>query len=159
MTIVDIVHLVKKAAAAAFLDELSSAALGAVVAILPNGGNLTVGFGHKSLQLLFKKLIRSLGGSRRHGSPGFPILLAAGSLAVLGLTLTDGLRLQTLDGQIDLSVFKADDLNLNLLTFGQVLADIADISVRHLRDMYQTGLVIRQGYKGTEVGDGFDSSL
>ena len=66
------------------------------------------------------------------------------------------LGLQPLHGQVDLAVLRADDHDLHILTFGQMLADVADIGVGHLRDMYHAGLVLRQGDECAEIGNGLD---
>ena len=78
----------KTAACAAVL--LSSAALGAVVGILPDGGDLTVGFGHECLQLFLKQLIRGLGSGRRRrsgtGRPAGILVLVLGTCPTLATT-------------------------------------------------------------------------
>ena len=138
---------------------LSSAALGPVIGILPDGRDLAVRLRHKLLQLLLKELIGSLGccGGRRCLPLGtgllrlltFPTAEIAGS----GLILSLGLGLQALNGQIDLAIFIADDHHLHILALGQMLADVADEGVGHLRNMYHAGLIFRQGHKGAEIGD------
>ena len=67
---------------------------------------------------------------------------------------TLGLGLQALDRQVDLAILIADDHNLHILTLSQMLTDVADIGIGHFRNMYHTGLVLRQGNKRTEIGDG-----
>jgi len=149
-------------------SESSSSALGAVVS--PHGRELGVGLGHECLQLFLKQLIRSLGCSRLHRR-------TLGTLLCLGLILETaalpagcpiaaeiigsgaivfalGLGLQSLDGQIDLAIVRTNDHDLYVLSLCQMLADVTDIGIRHLRNMYHTGLVLRQGYKRTEIGDG-----
>ena len=81
--------------------------------------------------------------------------LAAPVFPILPLRL----GLQTLDGQIDLAVVRTDDHDLYILPFGQVLANIADVGVGHLRNMYHSGLIFRQGDERAKIGDGFDFSL
>ena len=175
--------------------------------VCPDGGQLGIGFGHESLQLLFKQLVCSLGGRGLNGCTlrtvvpvlitAFPVLEAAlSALEITALPILEAafptletaafpileaafptletaaftaleiavafpllLGLQTLDGQVDLSVFGADDHNLHILTFGQMLTDVTDICVGDLRNMYHTGLVFRQRYKCAEIGDGFDFAL
>ena len=87
--------------------------------------------------------------------------VTAGAEIALGTAgiFTLGLGLQTLDGQIDLAVFIADDHDLHILTLGQMGSDVADIGVGHLGNMYHAGLVLRQGHEGAEIGDGLDFSL
>ena len=131
---------------------------------MPHGGKLGIGLGHEGLQLFFKQLICGLGsGGRRGCRPGRPGLgrcltlgRCAAEIAPGRGRLSLGLGFQTLDGKIDLAVFRADDYDLHILAFGQEGTDIADVSVGHLRDMYQTGLILRQGNKSTKIGDGFD---
>ena len=159
---------------------LSSPAFGAVVGILTAGGDLTVGLGHKGLQLLFKQLVGSLGSGGRDGCASLGPLLG-GTVEVLALLsglelpalrpvagaeiigpagiLSLGLGLQTLDGQVDLAVFIADDDHLHILALGQVLADIADIGIGYLGNMYHAGLILRQRDKCAEIGDGFYFAL
>ena len=87
----------------------------------------------------------------------FPTLEVSALTALeIAVALSLGLGLQTLDGQVDFAVFGADDHDLYILAFGQMLADIADICVGYLGNMYHAGLVFRQGDKCAEVGDGFD---
>ena len=112
---------------------LSSAALGPVVGVLPDGRDLAVRFTHELLQSLLKQLIRSFGRGRRGGSGadrpilGRRAILPTGSTtaeiaaALSGGILTLGLGLQTLDGQIDLATIQADDHDFHILTFGQIL--------------------------------------
>ena len=69
------------------------------------------------------------------------------------------LGLQTLDGKVDFAVFVADDDNLHILTLGQVLTDVTDIGIGHFRDMYHTGLVLRQSDECSEIGDRLDFSF
>ena len=138
-------------------DFLSSSALGAMVS--PDGGQLGVGFGHECLQLLLKQLVRGLGSGRLHRGSGAlrTVILVLGTVletafgagrtvtgaetTLTGCVLTLRLGFQTLDGQIDLAVLVANDHDLHILTLGQMLADIADIGVGHLGNMYQTGLI------------------
>ena len=137
-----------------------------------DAGELGVGFGHKGLQLILKDLVSGLGSGRLDGSPLRPALLGTGleaafpalgtiialAEAALGPTgiFALGLGLQTFDGQVDLAVFIADDHHLHILTLGQMLADVADIGVGDLRNMYHAGLVLRQGNERAEIGDGLD---
>ena len=144
---------------------LSSSALGAVVRVSLDGGDLAVGFRHEGLQLFFKKLICGLGRGRgdrgRTGRAGSTLLRAAvvAEIAPGRAVLPLGSGFQTLDGQVDLAAFGADDHDLYILTLCQVLTDIADIGVGHLRDMYHAGLVLGQGDKCAEIGDRFDFSF
>jgi len=141
------------------LKELSSAAFGAVVGVLPDGRDLTVGLRHKSLQLFFKKLVGSFGRGGRCGRGAGGSGLTGGSAAeiVPGCAAFPlGLGLQPLDGQVDLAIVCADDHHFHILTFGQVLADVADIGVGNLRNMYHAALVFRQGDERAKIGDGFD---
>ena len=88
----------------------------------------------------------------------FPTLESAlPALEIAALSLRLGL--QALDGQVDFSVVGADDHDLHILTLGQMLADVTDICVGHLGNMYHAGLVFRQGDECAEVGDGFDFAL
>ena len=93
------------------------------------------------------------------------IVLTTGSViaeivaALSGGTFTLRLSLQALDGKIDLSVVGADNGDFYILTFCQMLADIADIGIGHFRNMYQTGLVVGKCHKGTEIGDRFYLAL
>ena len=136
---------------------LSSPALGAVIGILPDGGNLTVGFRHKLLQPLFKQLVSGFG-CRRRGRcrlalPGgiiFPTGTIVGTIAELGCG-----GFQTLNGKIDFAAVYANDNNLDILTFRQVLANITNLCFGDLRDMYHAGLVLGQRNKCTEIGNGF----
>ena len=129
-----------------------------------DGGPLGVGFRHEGLQLFLKELICGLGRRGRGGSAlgtaeiRLTSLVSGGGLPAeaIAAIFTLGLGLQTLDGQVDLAVFCADDHDLDLLAFGQMLAKVADIGIGNLRDMYHAGLVIRQGDKRAEIGDGFD---
>ena len=143
---------------------LSSAALGAVVSA--HGGELGVRFGHKGLQLFLKELVSSLGRGGLHRSR--TLLLRAvlrivatfptgrGLTAGTGSVLPGRLGLQPLDGQIDLAVFVADDNDLHILSLSQMGTDVADIGIGDLRDMYHTGLILRQGDECTKIGNGFD---
>ena len=38
---------------------------------------------------------------------------------------------------------------------GQVLANVADIGIGHLRNMYHAGFILRQGDECTKICDGF----
>ena len=147
---------------------VSSSALGAVVCT--HGGKLGIRLGHESLQLLLKELVRGLGRGGGHGcalgsgllggggilAAGLPALLGCAALAeiVPGGCISLGLGLQTLDGKVDLAVFRADDHHLHILTLGQVLADIADIGIGYFGNMYKAGLILRQGNECAEIGDG-----
>ena len=86
----------------------------------------------------------------------FPALEIAAFPALEVAALSLGLGLQTLDGQVDLSVFSADDHDLHILTLGQMLTDVTDVCIGYLGNMYHAGLVFRQGDECAEVGDGFD---
>ena len=168
----------KKAAAfAAALKYLSSAALGTVLGILLDGGDLAVGLRHESLQLLLEELVSGLGSGGGHGVGTLRTVLAlmlaaltgragmiaavvalaevtAAEIAALTGRVFAGLAgLQTLDGQIDLAVIGADDHDLHILTFGQMLANVADIGIGNLRNMYQTCLILRQRNKCAKIGD------
>ena len=97
-----------------------------------DAGQLGVGLGHESLQLLLEQLVSGLGSGGLDRSPlgtavllgtlgtlletAFPVLeatlTALGTIAALAeialgaaVIFTLGLRLQTLDGQVDLTVF------------------------------------------------------
>ena len=62
-----------------------------------------------------------------------------------------------LDGKIDLSGrVDGNDLDLDLLAHGKVLIDIADVGMRDLRNMYESGPPLRQRNKRAEIGDGLD---
>ena len=157
---------------------LSSSALGAVVSA--HGGKLGVGFGHESLQLLFEQLVSRLGCSRLHrsGTLGTALIAAFAGLKTTfpaectigrcsteiaavptGRILANRLGLQTLDGQVDLAVFIADDNDFDILTLSQMGADITDIGVSDFRDMYHTGLILRQGNECAKISNGLDFSF
>ena len=70
-----------------------------------------------------------------------------------------GSGLQSLNRQIDLSVVCANNHHLHILPFGQMLPDIADISIGNLGNMYHSGLIFRQGYKCAKICDGLDFSF
>ena len=114
--------------------------------VSPHGGQLGVGFRHEGLQLFLEQLVRSLGRSGLHGGSGtlgtvvlgtvlettlgaLPTVAATEIILAGRCVFTLGLGLQTLDGQIDLAVFIADDHNLHILTFGQVRTDITDVGI------------------------------
>ena len=150
--------------------DLSSAALGPTVGILPVRRKIAVGFGHIPLQTLFKQLICGLGFGRRGGSGadrpilGRCVILPTGCVIAEIAALSGGvfalrLGLKTLDGQIDFATIQTDDHNLYILTFGQMLADIADIAAGYLRNMYHTGLVIIPRDKCAKIGDCFYLAL
>ena len=142
-----------------------------------HGGKLAVGLGHEGLQSFFKQLVGTLGGYRLLGCG--PLGLALGTLleiAVIppgrsrgsiivaeivgaGCIFPGLLGLQTLDGQIDLAVFIADNDDLHILTLSQMGADVADVGIGNLRNMYHAGLVFRQGDECAEIGDGLDFSV
>ena len=154
-------------AAASVASESAPSALGAV--IRTDGGKLRVGLGHECLQLLFKQLVSGLGCSRLYRRTlgtglGLALLgietgitastVIGAEIAITALSiLTLGFCLQTLDGQIDLAVFIADDHDLHILTLGQMLTDVADIGIGNLRNMYHAGLVFRQGDECAEICD------
>ena len=157
-------------------DFLSSSALGAVVG--PDGGELGIRFGHECLQLFLEQLVSGLGCSRLHGSAALgagllgPVLILETGVLPTGSTVaatevvgpgggifTLGLGLQALDGQVDFAVFVADDHDLHILTLGQMLADVTDIGIGNLRNMYHAGLVFGQCDKCAEIGDGFYFAL
>ena len=139
-----------------------------MVGILLHGGQLAVRLGHEGLQLFLEQLIRGLGSRGLNRGPLRTVLalileaafppggVAAPEIVGTAGILALGLGLQTLDGQVDLAVLGTDDYYLDLLTLGQVLADVTDIGVGHLGNMYQTGLVLRQGDECAEIGDGLD---
>ncbi len=64
---------------AAALISLTSAALGPVIGVSPNGGDFAVRFAHESLELLLKQLIGGFGcGRRRRGAAA----LSGGTIAL-----------------------------------------------------------------------------
>ena len=137
-----------------------------MVGVLPDRRDLAVGFGHKLLQLFFEELVSGLGFRRGCGrGTGRAVLIAVvGGSAfsaeiVPGGILTLRLGLQSLDRKIDLAVVGVYDHDLNILAFGQMLADITDEGVGYLGNMYQTGLVIGQCHKSTEICDGLYLAL
>ena len=119
-------------------EILSSAAFGAVIS--PKRGNLAVGLGHKGLQFFFKQLIRCFGsgGRRRRCRTGIDRCRAVriAEVAPGRAVLSGGLCFQPLDGEVNFAVVRIDDDNLYFLSFSQVSADIADVGVGYLRDMY-----------------------
>ena len=90
-----------------------------MIGILPNGGNFAVGFRHKLLQTLLKKLIRGLGGSRCCGFgscrtvttvtviPAI-VVCAAAELSASGGVFPLRFGFQPLDGQVYLAVIQPD---------------------------------------------------
>ena len=134
-----------------------------MVGILADGRDLAVRFAHKCLQLLFKQLIRGLGSGRRSGSAlgtglcgstlTAVIAIFSAEIVVAGRTFPLRLGFQTLDGKIDLAIVCADYHDLYVLTFGQMLADIADVGIGYLRNMYHAGLVVIQCDECAEIGD------
>ena len=146
--------------------------------IRTDGGELGIGLRHESLQLFLEQLVSRLGCRGLHGSAlgtGLAltlilvatltgstviiIVIGAEAAIVSGRTFPLRLGLQTLDRQIDLAVIIGDDHDLHILTLGQMLADIADVGIGHLRNMYHAGLVLRQGDERTEIGDRLDLTL
>ena len=175
---------IKKRADISPFSLASSSSAAPLVCVLADAGELAVGFGHKGLQLLFEQLVSGLGRGGLHGCalgalgrlvlalfPGleiaaFPVAVEAAAVivaaeigAVAAIVLSLGLGLQALDGQVDLAVLGADDHDLDILTLSQVLTDVTDIGIGNLGNMYHAGLVLRQGNKCTEVGDGLDFTL
>ena len=67
--------------------------------------------------------------------------------------------LQALDGQIDFSIFVANDHDLYVLPFRQVLPDVTDVGIGDFGNMYHAGLVLRQGNESAKIGDGLDFPL
>ena len=66
-----------------------------------------------------------------------------------------GASFQPLDGEVYLVAVDGKDHHFHILPFGKMLTDVADIGVRHLGNMYQTGLSLRQADECAKVGDGF----
>ena len=66
---------------------------------------------------------------------------------------TLGPCLQTLDRQIDLTAIDTDDHDLNILAFGQVLANVTDIKIGHFGNMYHAGMVFRKGNECAKICD------
>ena len=135
---------------------------GPMLGILLQRRQLAVRLSHKCLQLFFKQLVGSLWGSALHRSGTHRTLVliavAAAEFPTRGI-LSLGLGLQTLDGQVDLTVFRTNNHDLHILPLGQVLADVIDIGIGHFRDMYHAGLILGQSHKGSEIGDGLDFSF
>ena len=143
-----------------------------MLGILLDGRDLAVGLAHEGLQLLLEKLIGSLRCGRLNAltvsRPGLALVLSLGlilpggggsEIIVPGSALSLGLGLQPLDGQIDLTVVIADNHDLHILAFGQVLADITDVSIGYLRNMHHAGLVFRQCHERAEIGDRLNFAL
>ena len=138
-----------------------------MVGILTDRRDLAVRFAHELLELLLKQLIGSLGRRGRSGCSTLGTILGRRIVLTTGCTAAEiiaalsggcfplGLGFQPLDGQIDLAAIQADDHDFHFLTFGQMLADIADVGICHLRNMYHTGFVIFQGDKCAKIGDCF----
>ena len=84
---------------------------------------------------------------------------AAVAAEIRSAVLPLGLGLQTLDGQIDFSIFVANDHNLNVLPLRQVLPDITDVGIGDFGNMYHAGSVFRQGNESAKIGDGLDFPL
>jgi hypothetical protein len=72
-----------------------------------------------------------------------------------GSILTGRTGFQPLYGEIYFISFYGKDHHFHILTFGKMLADVTDIGVRHLGNMYQTGLSLRQADECAKIGDGF----
>ena len=59
-----------------------------------------------------------------------------------------------LNGEIDpVGLVDADDLDLDLLTLLQIIADLIDIGIGDLGDVHQSGAALRQRHKRTKLRD------
>ena len=64
------------------------------------------------------------------------------------------------DGEVDAAVLvDADDLDLDLLPFLQMILHVVDVGVGDLRDVHQTRLAFRQGDERAELCDACDLSF
>ena len=145
-----------------------------MVGILPDGRDLAVRFTHELLESFLKQLICGLGGRRGYRctalltiaavvgilAPVLPGILIPTETAALLAALSGLSGFQPLDGQIDLSGrIHSNEHDLDILSFGQVLTDIADIRIGNLRDTYHAGPVLWQCHESTEIGDRFYFAL
>ena len=80
-------------------------------------------------------------------------IIASGGISTLGPGF------QTLDRQIDFSVLISDDHDLHILTFGQVLANVTDIGIGNLRNMYHTYLIVIERDECAKIRDRLDLAL
>ena len=92
------------------------------------------------------------------GIAAVAIPMEAGAAAVLACVL--GAGLQTLHGKVDLACgIDGNDHDLDVLTLGQMLTDIADVGIGNLGDMYHAGLVFGKRNKSAKIGDRLDFAL
>lgn len=161
---------------------LASFALGPMIGILFDGGNLAVGIRHKLLEHIVKGL--GLLGTIRPGSTPLALIVAAAIAASLGTVapiapiasitavaaIIPGAAIVAatgtgrgihglLDGQINLALIHGNDFYLYILSDGEILVDITDVSVGDLRDMYHAGLIAGQGHKCAELCNASDFSF
>ena len=129
---------------------------------------LAVRIGHELLELILK-VHGALGldgtgiegggtvaGRRSGGSVVLEAALTAfNAIPALVIVLGTGRgRRGLLDGEIDaLAVIDTDDLDLDLLSFLKVVVDVIDVRIGDFRDMYQSGLIVRQRNECAELGD------
>ena len=139
------------------------AALGPVVGVLPDRGQLAVRVRHKP----FEHIVKRGAAAVCRGAAAVALLdivppgLLGTVIAVLAAApaLPLGRLRALLDRQVDLSVFHGDNLRLDCLSDGQMVVDVADIAVGHLRNVNHSGFPILQGYKCTEFCDSGDFSF
>ena len=95
-----------------------------------------------------------------HDSGATKDLVLPGTARCQSLTIAEQLdigvryfdiRLRRVDGDLHVYHGEADQE----LTFTQVLTDVTDKGVCHLRNMYHAGLALGLSHKGTEIGDSF----